>query len=518
MSNLALSILLAAALIGSVQAETVVFAPAPEPDTGLKAIIEKWHADELQRQGGKFGSHGWWPWGLEAFDYDNDGDLDLVAQHHGAPRSMILKNTQKETGKLAFVNANPELGLPAEALSGTFRPVVWDIDGDGFLDLGYNSAEPNTLWFNKGGKSFEAMGYAFGQLEGVNQIGDLNGDGYLDAASVKSGSKHLYDPATRKFKREDMADARFEKLPATVKEYISELKKDAKNRFLKAFLIDNGDLNGDGLPDLVVNGFAAYGGATFGRYLLAAADGTYADATESLGLPLDATPVYLADVNGDGRDDIFAIGAGLYASAEGGRFVLKPGPLTEFLKARGNYPHKIYPADFDADGRPDFVVSNARGGAAVIYANAGDGAFRECARTGAWDADPVVVCDLDGDGAEDVCVGGPGTTVSVFLNRSTTPGQRMNVCLRMDKPNPFAVGALLESFKAGEMSKPGARPFRRVAAPSNGLAIAMGLGAEKSCDLRITFPGKEPKIVTLSAVEARTRVTITPNGLQEDSK
>ncbi|MCZ7644290.1 MAG: VCBS repeat-containing protein [Planctomycetota bacterium] len=81
----------------SAHAESVAFTPAAEPATGLKAIVQKWHDDELARQGGKFGSHGWWPWGLSAIDYDNDGAPDLIPSHHGAPGDWCSRTASRPT-------------------------------------------------------------------------------------------------------------------------------------------------------------------------------------------------------------------------------------------------------------------------------------------------------------------------------------------------------------------------------------------------------------------------------------
>ncbi|MCZ7644635.1 MAG: VCBS repeat-containing protein [Planctomycetota bacterium] len=505
-------------VLSYVHGETVVLTPAPEPQTGLKAIIEKWKADELARQGGKFGDHGWWPWGLEAFDYDNDGDLDLIAQHHGAPRSMVLRNELIEKGTLSFVNANAELGLPAQALSGCFRPQVWDIDGDGFLDLAYCDAMPNTVWFNKGGKSFEPMGYGIGQLDHVMPYRDLNGDGIPDAMSHRTKSKYLFDPAARTFKREPYEEPLYERTPEAIAGLLAELKQDPKNRFLKLSYLEHGDLNGDGIEDLVACGFGSYGGASFGRFLLGDKSGNFSDATDALGLPKDGTPVQLSDVNADGRDDVLIVGLGLYVSDPAGRFALKPGPLTEFLKARGPYAHKVYATDLNDDGRTDFAISNARSKTEVVYESLGGGEFREVVRSGGWDADPVVICDIDNDGAEDVCFGGPGETVTLLLNRTAKRGHGVSIRLRMDKPNPFALGAVLEIYKAGELGKPGARPIRRADAPANGLPIHAGLGEAAAFDLRATFPGQTPKTVELKGVEAKPRLTLTPDGKLEEAK
>src|SRR5260221_8856387 len=90
------------ALSSTTAGERQVKLTAASASAGLKDIIEKWKSNELERQGGKFDDHGWWLWGLLGFDYDNDGDIDLLAQQHGHPLSILIRNQLKETGKLTF--------------------------------------------------------------------------------------------------------------------------------------------------------------------------------------------------------------------------------------------------------------------------------------------------------------------------------------------------------------------------------------------------------------------------------
>ena len=498
---------------------TVVLNALPEQETGLQAIMEKWKADELARHGGKWPpSHGWWPWSLVAFDYDNDGDLDLLAQQHGAPQSIVIKNQLKETGKLAFVNANPELGLPGNGLAGCFTPRVWDFDGDGFLDLAYCDALPNTCFFNAGAKKFEPMGFAFGQLAGISEPRDVNGDGYLDTTSINDGALYAYDPATRKFKRQAWEDPLHANPPEPVKAAMEPLvaQKKITPRYLR--FAEGIDLNGDGIPDLAAGYFGSYGGPMFARYLLGDKDGKFADATDQLGLPREATPILFQDFNGDGKDDVLIVGAGLYLSDSQGRFTLKPGPLTNFLKRRVDYIHQARRADFANAGRVDLVVHNGRGGTVKIYEDRGGGDFAELLTVASGWVDAVAVCDINNDGLTDVCVGGPGDAITVYVNRTPSPGDYCDVFPRMDKPNWCAAAASVEAFKAGDLGKPGARPFVSEKAHPDATPIHVGLASAKTFDLRVTFPGKQPTKVEIRNVEAKHRLSVTPDGKVSELK
>jgi hypothetical protein len=487
----------------------VVLQVLPGEETGLKVVMEAWKAEELQRQGGKFGDHGWWLWGLVVMDYDRDGDLDLVIQQHGAPQSIVVRNQLKETGKLTFTNANAELGLPPNGLAGCFTPAVWDFDGDGWVDLAYCDALHNTCFFNRQGKGFEPMGFVFGQLAGISPPVDLNGDGTLDVTSVNDGRQYLYDAAARKFTSRPWEDAFHANPPDAVKAAIEEVKPKIVPRYLHFH--EHVNLTGKGPNDLVCGYFGSYGGAIFGRYLIADKDGKFRDATEELGLPKTGTPILMRDVSGDGIDDVLIVGAGLYLSDGKGKFELKSGPLTQFLKDRRDYIHRVSLVDFANAGRYDLVVQNGRGATARIFENLGGGDFRETAKASTW-VDAITVCDINGDGLTDVLIGGPAEDVTIYLNRTPHPGNYADIYPVMDKPNPYAVGTRVEAYRAGEMARPGARPFAVDTAHPDATSVHVGLGDAATFDLRVTFPGKTPKVVEWKDVKAVHRLKVTPDG------
>ena len=506
-------------LLGGVEAlaqpprSKIVFQVVPGEQTGLQAIMEKWKAEELKRQGGKFGSHGWWPWGLVAFDYDNDGCLDLLLQHHGSPGSIIVRGLAKEKGKLSFVNVTEELGVGGAVLPGTARPHIWDIDGDGFLDIVGTDAKPNTCFFNKGGKKFEAMGFGFGQLTHLSPVLDLNGDGYPDVRSLREGNQYFYDPKVRTFRKSAYVPPVLSRLPEAVTDLLKEAKE--KNRFLEVNYLEDSDLNGDGRPDVVVSGFASYGGATFGRFLIADAQGKLSDQTAALGLPAEGTPILVMDLTGDGVADVLIAAspqAGLYVNDGKGKFTLQEGELQKFLANRGSYLHKVLAVDFNRDGLADLVLSNPRLGLEAVFENLGGGKFERVLEAKGWDADPIALGDFNDDGLIDLAIGGPGDTVTIYLNQTAAPGNGCQLLLQMDKPNPFAAGARAEVFRAGELGQAGARPIWVESAHADGRPIFLGLGAAKQFDVRVVFPGKT---VEQRGLEARGKWRIQPQGKAE---
>ena len=247
---------------------------------------------------------------------------------------------------------------------------------------------------------------------------------------------------------------------------LAETKKKKNNRFFRVVYYTDYDLNGDGRNDVIVAGQGAYGGDILGRYLIADAAGKLTDRTEASGLPTEGAPILIHDLTGDGALDILVAtgkGAGLYVNDGKGHFTVQGGALKKILERRGPYLLRAWTCDFDNDRDGDLVVSNPRTGDEQVYENQGGGSFRRVLKASGWDSDPVVICDINDDGLMDVVIGGPGhhqsTEITVYLNGTPNAGNFVKLYPRMDAPNPFAVGTLVEVFAAGDLGKPGPRPY-----------------------------------------------------------
>lgn len=177
--------------------------------------------------------------------------------------------------------------------------------------------------------------------------------------------------------------------------------------------IANGDLNGDGYPDLVIT-------ATNPERLewwLNDATGEYALAG-SLLLPAGSDPrrVALTDLNGDLQLDaaVLLMGTGQMQIADGvagGSFVLGANVAT------GNGPIDIAAADADGDLDNDLLVSNHDDDTVTLFFN--DGAGNLSGLTLATGDGPhgVAFGDFDGDTMLDFAVANQlDMTISVFEN------------------------------------------------------------------------------------------------------
>jgi hypothetical protein len=194
------------------------------------------------------------------------------------------------------------------------------------------------------------------------------------------------------------------------------------------------DVNGDGRTDVIAIGHSYYGA----RVLLSNGDGTYSVAFQQMNDSQgpfwragDGHAVMAADVNGDGRTDVIAIGHSYY----GARVLLSNGDGTysvafqQMNDSQGPFwragdGHAILVADVNGDGKADVIaIGHAYAGARVLLSK-GDGtysvAFQQMndSQGPFWQAganSTAYVADVNGDGRNDVIQVGNGTTKAQIL-------------------------------------------------------------------------------------------------------
>jgi hypothetical protein len=150
--------------------------------------------------------------GVDAGDFDNDGDEDLVMTHIAGEGHNVYRND----GGGAFTDVSAQLGLGTATLAFTGFGAAWvDVDGDGWLDLltvngaiqrietsaregeAFPLRQPNQAFRNRAGTLVEATAEAGEAFRAARvgrglAVGDIDNDGDLDALiSANNGRLQL---------------------------------------------------------------------------------------------------------------------------------------------------------------------------------------------------------------------------------------------------------------------------------------------------------------------------------------
>lgn len=381
-------------------------------------VFENQGGGRFERVAGP-GLSGWWT-GLATGDLDGDGDSDLVAGGYGALRVLL-----QQEGRLvpaADLLADPpgarlEPGAPREAGAApawTSSLCLFDADRDGRLDLyvgRYLSLDPldpplgrigegplslpcewrgypvycgprglpaqrDRLLRGAGDGTFRdeteerlpqaSPGYTLGVL-----AADLDGDGDSDLFVAADSSPNLLWI--------NDGDGRFREVG-----YEAGVALSPDGRPQAGMGVAAGDVNRDGLPDLVVTNFSDEPTALY----LSAGVG-FEDMTFRYGLGRETQALlswgaHLIDFDGDSWLELFTANGHVYPQADlegtGTRYgqpdtLWRLGPLARAVRVPAATPRSVlHPAagtrgsatgDLDGDGDPDLVLVRLDGPAAL---------------------------------------------------------------------------------------------------------------------------------------------------------
>ncbi|MBL7850136.1 MAG: VCBS repeat-containing protein [Cyclobacteriaceae bacterium] len=298
--------------------------------------------------------------------------------------------------------------------------IIGDLDGDGKPDIAaINRATPSITTLRNsstvGTVSFAAgVDFAAGTNAQGMEVGDIDSDGKLDLITVD------WTPQVSVFRNTST--------PGTIN-LAPGVNFTTGTSPVKVAI---GDLDGDGLIDLVV---ANAGASSVSAFRNTGSPGTISFAPR-INLPTGATPydVTVTDMDGDGLRDIIVPSRSAHIVSIF-RNTSTPGALSfaaavDLALGIGNQPFSVATGDLNGDDKPDLAVLHRTTRLlAVIRNNSSPGNLT----AGTFDSpvtypispsDPAYVAlgDVSGDGKPDVLVGNDNfSTVQVFKN-TTSPG------------------------------------------------------------------------------------------------
>jgi hypothetical protein len=435
--------------------------------------------------------------GCAFLDFDNDGRLDIYLVQNGGPDSSARNRLYRQMPDGTFKDVSAGSGLDVAGYG--MGVAVGDFDNDGWVDVYVSEYGGGRLFRNRGDGTFEDVTKSAGVVNpkwGTSCcFVDYDRDGWLDLVVVNyvdydpskwcgsaDGKQSYCHPdqfsgtATRLFhnrgKGPDGCWLGYEDVTAA--SGLAKLPGPGLG-------VVCADFDGDGWPDLFIAN-----DAKANHLWINNRDGTFTEeavgrgaAFNTLGNAQSNMGVALGDVDGDGRLDLFVT----HLTEETHTLWKQTAPglfqdRTAFAglaatRYRGTGFGTIF-ADFDHDGWPDIAVVNGRVSRSFtptdaglgpywnayaernqLFANRGDGTFRDVSRTN------TVLCgtphvyrglawgDFDGDGAIDLLVttvGGPAK-----LYRNVAPKQGHWLMVRAVDPalKRDAYGAVV-NLKAGE--------------------------------------------------------------------
>jgi len=473
--------------------------PAQEPSAGgairFVDVADAWGVQFQHRNGarGDFYMIETLGGGVVAFDYDGDGDDDLLFVDSGQPApyggepgtTTLLRN---DLGRFTDVTEASGLHLDGYGMGA----VAGDVDGDGDSDLYLTAFGPNRLWLNDGDGTFSpapaedaaadpswSASAAFGDLDTDGDL-DLYVTNYVDFGYENNKECGVKEAGRRSYCHPDVYNDLQDRL------YRNELAERGEAAFVDA-TTDTGiegvhgaglgvvitDLDGDRRPDIYVANDMDANLHLLNRSeedeLRFVDDALLAGtALSHRGQPEAGMGIAVGDVDSNGFEDLIVTHLdrqtnALYSNRGDGVFLDRR--LASGI-AEPSQPHVGFGvdlADFDLDGDLDLAVANGhvlhdisdyaqRPGDAhaqpnQILENQG-GNFDTLAEGGLSAlgvSRGLVTADLDLDGDLDLAIANCNGIAEVYANESDRRGDSLRVDLfDREGGNRRGIGAVLK--------------------------------------------------------------------------
>ncbi|MFZ2234750.1 MAG: FG-GAP-like repeat-containing protein, partial [Dokdonella sp.] len=370
-----------------------------------------------------------------AGDFNGDGKNDLVVLPQDGS-SILYAWIGDGTGNFSQLGT----GYPTVQKAGSADLATTDLDGDGNLDVVIGSTGGGLYGpaINTNGQAHYLLGRGNGRFAGppalLNAVltsADFNADGKPDLLSLESVTG---TPGVRPLLGDGLGGFTPGAFSATA---IGIGAGSHRPLYLAR------DFNGDGKADLVAIEHIS-GTSAVVHTRLGLAGGLFAGSGPDQGVAFDLADYgnssnrgapAVANFNGDGKLDLAVLGftatnrvLALLTGNGDGSFA---APLTidaGYANAGSNIS-RVATADLDGDGKPDIVVADPGGGAAVggihVYRNLGSGVFSATVLSGGTGTPGSLdIGDVNGDGKRDlVTTSNGGTTLSIRLGNGNATFQ-----------------------------------------------------------------------------------------------
>ncbi len=431
--------------------------------------------------------------GVAFFDYDNDGWVDIFMVNSGVSdfykpekplRNALYRNNRDGT----FADVTEKAGLGGGKAFGMGCAIA-DYDNDGYPDIFVTAYGRGTLYRNNGNGTFtdvtEKAGFTTPGWTTSGVWFDYDNDGKLDLFLCSFVEFSL---TSNVFCGDNKLGKRFYCIPRVFKPTPSLLYRnngdgtftdvsagtDIKRALGKALGVVATDINNDGLMDLFVANdtvqnflFMNRGKGKWEEIALAAEVGFSANGQPRSGMGVDA-----ADINGDGKQDLFVANVdqemfSLYRN-NGDEFfsdVAAAHGVAQATRLLSGWGLKFFDYDNDgfvdlflANGHPDDMIENYSQQVhykepLVLFHHDGTKLSNVSAQAGpvfqkAFPARGLAVGDYDNDGRIDVLVGNNGGAPVLLKNNAGEHNHWVGVRLQGTTCNRDAIGATI-TWSAG---------------------------------------------------------------------
>ena len=501
------------------------------------------------------------PPGVAIFDFNNDGNMDLLLVNTGEcvffhPKTPHHHALYRNNGNGTFTDVTVEAGITADIFA--MGVAIGDYDGDGCPDIFITGFGKSVLYHNLGDGTFADVT----ATSGIHPPGwsssavwfDYNNDGkldlyvsqFVDYSSLRTcGQADSYGGKMDGATREQLFYCAPRIFPPTSNHLyrnegggkftdVSEETGISKS-VGKGWGVVATDINNDGYVDIfqandmVANFlFVNRGGKRFEEMGLAAGVAYSMDGVPRSGMGVDAT-----DLNEDGWEDLFVanIDQEIFAmylnnhdeTFDDAAWKTGIGPVTRMLSGWG-----LKFLDYDNDGRIDLILSNghpddlidlrSRGVTyrepMILFHNEGNGKMLNVSEQSGEvfkkriSARGLAVGDLNNDGYPDVLVGVNGGPPLLLYNHAESNNNWLGLKLVGTTANPAAIAAIIKWSVGGKVHrrlKNGGGSFMSSHDPRE----ILGLGkAEKVDWLEIQWPRPSQRVDRFTELPVNRYITV----------